>query len=153
MFRTTRFSLVEIIIPATVTGTNANTYFAQQPQLQTIAGNYEVVIQAIETYTNDDIDLSPITSGVPVATPAALQNAVVTFAALADDQYKFIPLASLHRIQSAAAPAPFSHTLFLLDDPIRIDWTKSYIQTLAIPAGTPFAYLFGVHYFYNDLTK
>lgn len=148
MFFTSRFTIVELLVPAPIAGTNVQVKFTQQPQLQTIGDNYIVQIDAIETYTNDDLDFSPITGALPVATPARLQNAVLTLSIESTNQQEYIPLASLHRISSGAAPAPFVRDLWGMDNIFRVDWTKSFITLVSPDAGANFAYLFGVHYRY-----
>lgn len=142
--------MVELIIPATATGPNLQTYFQQQPQLQSTSGNQTVYIKAIETFSDQALTTSPITSASPVATPAALQNAMLVLNIAGTLKFQFIPLAIMNRvIQSPAAACPGVFDLFQFRRTWEVDWTKSYVQTLAAPTAPPFSYLFGVHYSYD----
>lgn len=150
-FKTTRFQLVELVIGAAISGNNSDIYFQNQPQLQSISGGRQIFIEAIETYANTDLAVSPITSGNPVANAAAIANATLTLSVDTNLSFKQIPLVTLHRAQSetGGVTAPFTRQLFRLNEIWQVDWTKSYITCSAAPVGAPFSYLLGVHYRYS----
>jgi hypothetical protein len=153
-FRASKFQLVELIIPATVTGAMQQTYFQQQPQLQSISGDRQVYVQAIETYTSGQLKGSPLTSGNAVAAPGDIENAVLVLNIAGTLDFNQVPLVDLMRIQNdtGAAFVPFSRMLFELKDIYQVDWTKSYIQTIIAPITTPpFSYILGVYYSYSPL--
>jgi len=142
--------MVELVIGTNVTGQNAFTYFQQQPQLQSTTDNQTVYVKAIETFSIQALAVSPITTGNAVASEAAIQNAVLTLNIAGTLEFQSIPLAILNRIiQSPGAACPGVYDLFQLKNTFKVDWTKSYVQTLAAPVGAPFSYLFGVHYSYE----
>lgn len=144
------FQIVELIIPATVTGFNQFTYFQQQPQLQSTTGNQTVYIKAIETFSIQALTTSPVTAASPVASEANIANGVLTLNIKGTLKFQSIPLAILNRvIQSPGAACPSVYDLFQLKNIFEVDWTKSYVQTVAAPTGAPFSYLFGVHYSYE----
>jgi hypothetical protein len=154
MFKTTKFQLVELIIPATVTAAMQTTYFQQQPQLQSISGDRPVYIQAIETYTDGQLKGSPVTSGNAVAAPGDIENAVLVLNIAGTLDFNQVPLVDLMRLQNdtGAAFVPFSRQLFLLNNIYAVDWTKSYVQTILAPiTEPPFSYIFGVHYSYSPI--
>lgn len=142
--------MVELIIGTAVAGFNQTTYFQQQPQLQSITGSRTVFIKAVETYSNQALSFSPITSGSPVASAADLQNAVLTLNIAGTLKFQMIPLANLNRIiQSPGQACPGVYDLFQLRNTWEVDWTKSYVTTVSGPTDAPFSYLFGVHYSYE----
>lgn len=142
--------MVELIIPATVTGFNQATYFNQQPQLQSTSANQTVYVKAIETFSVQALTTSPLTSGSPVASEVNIQNGVLVLNIAGTLKFQNIPLAILNRvIQSPGAACPSVFDLFQLRNIWEIDWTKSYVTTVAAPTNPPFSYLFGVHYSYD----
>ncbi len=144
------FQMVELIIPATVTGFNQFTYFNQQPQLQSTVGNQTVYVKGIEVYSNQAVTNSPLTSGSTVASPGDIANGVLVLNIAGTLKFQNIPLAIMNRvIQSPGIACPGVFDLFQLRNIWEIDWTKSYVTTVAPPAATPFSYLFGVHYSYE----
>jgi hypothetical protein len=148
--KTPMFQLVELIIPATVTGFNQTTYFQQQPQLQSITGSRTVYIKAIDVITNQALAFSPLTSGSPVASPADIQNGVLVLNIAGTLMFQNIPLALMNRvIQSPGAACPSVYDLFQLKNIWEVDWTKSYVTTVNAPTDNPFSYLFGIHYSYE----
>ena len=148
--KTPMFQLVELIIPATVTGFNQFTYFQQQPQLQSTSANQTVYVKAIETYSVQALTTSPLTSGSPVASEANIANGVLVLNIAGTLKFQNIPLADLNRIiQSPGAACPGVYDLFQFRNLWEIDWTKSYVTTVAAPINPPFSYLFGVHYGYE----
>ncbi len=144
------FQLVELIIPATVTGYNQFTYFQQQPQLQSTSANQTVYVKAIETLSVQALTTSPLTSGSPVASEANIANGVLVLNIAGTLKFQNIPLAILNRvIQSPGAACPGVFDLFQLRNVWEIDWTKSYVTTVGPPVNPPFSYIFGVHYSYE----
>lgn len=150
-FEAKRFQLVELVIGIATTGAQSKVNFQNQPQLQSISGTRQVFVEAIETYTNEDLSTSPLTNGNAVATPAQLQNAVLTLSVDTNLNFDSIPLASLHRINrsNAGTSAPHVRDLFMVNQIWQIDWTKSFVTMPAAPAGQPYSYLFGVYYRYS----
>lgn len=149
MFRTKRFQLVELVIPATVVGNNQQTYFQNQPQLQSISGDRRIYVKKITAYTDESIDSSPLTSGNPIATAADLINAVLVLSVQGENAFNMVPLSDLSDIAGAASATPYKYFPFLLKNTWRLDWTKSYIQTITAPVAVPFSYLLGVSYDYE----
>jgi hypothetical protein len=153
MFKSTYFQLVELVIPASVTSNLQDTYFQQQPQLQSITGDKNIYIKAIEAYTAQDILSSPLTPGTTVASAADLANALITFREKGTDLKKQIPLVRLRNTFNGATPSNYHQWLF--KDTYKIDWTQSRITTILTPGtgGTtagPVSYLIGVHYSYDQ---
>ena len=154
MFKTKKFQLIELIINATVTGNLQQTFFQSQPQLQSITGDKQVYVKAIEVYTKEDILFSPLTSGNPVASAIDLANATITFQIDGKQDLKYLPLTRIHLLNSNSAATPNSEGwLFLLKNIFKVDWTQTFIQTIVAPGGSgtttpPFSYLIGVHYSY-----
>lgn len=152
MFKSTYFQLVELVIPATVTGNLQDTYFQQQPQLQSITGDKKIFIKAIEAYTSQDILQSPLTPGTTVANATDLANALITFREVGTDLKKQIPLVRLRNTFNGATPSNYHQWLF--NNTYQIDWTQSRITTILAPGtggttGAPLSYLIGVHYSYS----
>jgi hypothetical protein len=148
--KTPMFQIVELIIPATATGFGQFTYFQQQPQLQTTMGNQTVYIKAIETFSVQALTTSPITANSPVASEVNIANGVLVLNIKGTLQFQMIPLAILNRVlQSPGAACPGVVDLFQFRKTWEVDWTKSYVTTVAPPIAPPFSYLFGVHYSYE----
>lgn len=147
-----RYQMVELIF--TVQQAMADIYFQNQPQLQSVIGGQTVYIRAITTYSNNALTTSPLTSGSPVATPADIQNAVITLDVLGTESLRKIPLADLNRTWAdPGAYTPFVIQPLLLKDMFGINWTKSYVTTPAALAATPISFLFGVWYEYSTDPK
>jgi hypothetical protein len=148
--KTPMFQLVELIIPATVNGFNQFTYFQQQPQLQSTSGNQTVYVKGIDVLSNQALTTSPLTAGSPVAGPGDIANGVLVINIAGTLKFQNIPLALMNRVvQSPGIACPSVYDLFQLRNIWEIDWTKSYVTTVAPPAAPPFSYLFGVHYSYE----
>lgn len=148
--KTPKFQIVELIIPATVTTGNQNTYFQQQPQLQSTTGNQTIYIKAIETFSVQALTTSPVTASSPVASEANIANGVLVINVAGTLEFQMIPLAILNRIiQSPGAACPGVYDLFQCRNLFKVDWTKSYVTTVGVPIAPPFSYLFGVHYSYE----
>jgi hypothetical protein len=148
--KTPMFQLVELIIPATVIGFGQFTYFQQQPQLQSITGSQTVFVKGIDVLSNQALTTSPLTAGSPVATPDDIANGVLVLNIAGTLKFQNIPMALMNRvIQSPGLACPSVYDLFQLKNIFEIDWTKSYVTTVAAPLAAPFSYLFGVHYSYE----
>lgn len=148
--KTPNFQIVELVIPTTIVGANNSIYFQQQPQLQSTDGHQIVYIKAIETYSDQAVTNSPITTNNPVASADNIKNAVLVLNLGGTLRYQMIPLASMNRIlQSPGAACPGVIDLFMLRNAFNVDWTKSYVTCVQQPINPPFSFLFGVHYSYE----
>jgi len=149
-YKTKRLQIVELLIPATITGNNQQTYFQNQPQLQSVMGDRRVYIKNIEAYTNENLIGSPLSNGVAMATAADLQNAVLVLSIDGENQVNMIPLSSLSNVYSSSATTtPVNFQRFILKNQFRVDWSKSYVQTIQAPGAVPFTYVFRVDYDYE----
>jgi len=152
LYRAKYTSLAEIKIPANAKA-NKNFNFLFQQQLQTVMGDQRVIIEAMETYSEDSMAFSPLTTSNPVATNADIINAVLTLQFGTFQGISQLPLASLCRIipnQNNYTPGVFQ--LFLFREMSKVDWTKSYITLVAdAPTATEFSYLFNICYDYLPL--
>jgi len=149
-FKTKRFQVVELQIPAGVTGNNQQTYFQNQPQLQSIAGDRRVYIKKVETFTNENLIGSPLSNGFAMATAADLINGVLVISIQGENSVNMIPMAKLSdTISNSGTTTPFNYDPFLLKNQYKVDWSKSYIQTITAPAVVPFTYVLGIHYDYE----
>lgn len=149
MFKAKKYELVELIIPATVTGNNQQTYFQNQPQLQSISGDRRIYIKKITTYTDDDITGSPKSSGIAAATAFDLRNGALTMSIQGENAFNLVPLAEFSQLTNPGSATPYRMMDFLLKNTWRMDWTKSYIQTITAPPTVPYSYLLGVYYDYE----
>ena len=153
MFKSRYFQLVELAINAS-TGGMQDTYFQQQPQLQSITGDKQIYVKAIESYSNNDLIQSPFTAGNPVATLTDLSNALLTLRVKGTDLIKQIPVARLNPGSGKNGQSTAEFNLWLLQNQYEIDWTTSRVTTiLALGSGgttaAPLSYFFGVHYSYE----
>ena len=96
MYKVPNFQLIELIIPATVTGALQQTFFQSQPQLQSYDGGEQVYVKSIQTYTNKSLIFSPLTSGNPVASAVDIANAVINFSINGKLRMQYLPLARLN---------------------------------------------------------
>lgn len=151
LFRAKRFQLVELKVPAGVTGTNQQINFLNQPQLQSISGGRTVYVEAIETFNVNDVPLSPFTPGQPIASEADMINGLLTLSVDTGYDFQYIPLATLHRTlsQQTSDISPVVGQLYGVNQVWQIDWTKSYVTMVGAPTITAFSYLFGVYYRYS----
>lgn len=141
--------LAEIKMPANSAG-NKNYSFEPQSQLQTIMGDQRVIVEALETYSDQSLTKSPLTSTNVVATAADIMNATITLQFGTFQGIAQYPLASLVRIipnQNDYTPGVFALTMFR--EMFKIDWGKSYITLVdTAPTTTVFSYVFNVYYDY-----
>jgi hypothetical protein len=147
---TTKYQLFEVPVPATAAA-GQRIYIGDQPQLRSQSGQ-QVTIQGIETFSNQALTRSPFSVNV-APTAADIRNAILVINVAGFEDLQGIPLAVLNRIfaEAGANFVPFADEQFLLNNLIRVDWTKSYVQLNAAPSGA-IAYLFGVRYA-TDLTR
>lgn len=142
--KTKKFTLIEVIIPASVASANSRVYVGNQPQLQSISGDKNIWIKAVEAYSVEQITKSPLTGANAVASVAAIKNATLTIVVKGTEELQQIPLAILCRNINGTQPATWDP--FLLDNLYQVDWSKSYLQLVEAPAAAPFSYVFGIHY-------
>ena len=152
MFKSRYFQLVELTCNAA--SGNQDTYFQQQPQLQSITGDKVIFIKAIEAYTANDIIKSPFTPGQTVAAAVDLSNALLTLRVKGTDLIKQIPLTRLNPTLSNGGQSSAAFNLWLLQNQYEIDWTQSRVTNiLALGSGGttagPLSYIFGIHYSYD----
>lgn len=150
--RIPRSTLIEVIIPATVTGSLQKTKFQFEGQLFSTGkkGKGPVYIKGMEAYSNELITSSPFTGGVPVASPTDIVNGLVTLSAQNDLVFDQVPIADMVRLRSGLTSTVGSVDLFRIDDWQDIDWTKCFITTIQAPLGPlPFSYVFNVYYDYK----
>jgi hypothetical protein len=95
---------------------------------------------------------SPLTSGNAVASPAAIINGVLTLNVAGTEQLQYIPLGDLVNLQAdtGAGFTVFNRFPYRFKSIYQVDWSKSYVQLIEIPAATPFSYIFKVSYEYRD---
>lgn len=154
MYKAPAFQLVELIIPPSA-GANTPVYFQNQPQLQSVIGDRQVYLTAIETYNVYQLGRSPLTPGNAMAGNNDILNATLTLNVAGTLLYQQIPLAVLVRgfLDGSAAPAVNSHVWepFGLADLWQVDWTKSYVQLISAPISVPpYSYVFGVYYYWSS---
>jgi hypothetical protein len=146
-----RSTMVEVTIPATVTGNLSKTNFVFEAELFSGKGD-TVWIYAIEALSSDFIVASPLTSGQRVASPADIINATVSISAQNDMIYDNLPMANLVRLNSNLGSTAHAKDLFRCRKVSEIDWTKSFITTLTAPVPVgPFSYLFNFYYGYEEM--
>jgi len=145
---TTRYDKVEVNIPNSYTKNFIA--FKDQPQLRSDQ-DYDIVIQAIETFTQFDQALSQ--SGVVMPTSAQLiATALVLYINGEQSGFNF-PLSQLHRVESVDGSGnivPFTRELQILNN-LQVSWEKCQLFN---PAGNgwntgasgTFSFEFGVHY-------
>jgi hypothetical protein len=151
MFREKRSQLLELIIPNTIISANQKVYFQSQPQLQSINMDRKVYIKKIETYSSSHMNGSPLTSGNAVASPAAIINGVLTLNVAGSEDLQYIPLGDMVNLftDTGAAYTVRNWEGYFFEDLYQVDWSKSYVQLIGIPAATPFSYIFKVSYDYR----
>lgn len=157
MFRTRKFQMVELIVPASITGTNSQVYFQNQPQLQSISGKERIYCKMIEAYTSDTLSGSPLSNGNRMATATDIINGTLVLSISGSNSINLIPLSDLCKITAPGTFTPNNFVPFILRNQWSIDWTKSYIQIINAPINLPMTYNLGVHYDYepdyDDLTQ
>jgi hypothetical protein len=148
-FKAKNEQLIELVIGASVVSANAQVFFQNQPQLQSITNDKKVYITAIETFSSEMMSGSPLTSGNAVASPAAILNATLSLNVAGTLSFNYMPLSTLVRVWTQAGTTPHTWDLHKFDSLYQVDWTKSYVTLINAPAATPFSYLFNVYYCYD----
>lgn len=148
-FKAQNSQLIELIVGANIVSANAQIFFQNQPQLQSISGDRKIYIKGIELFSSEMLSVSPLTSGNAVATPAQIINGTMSINVFGTLSFNYIPLVSLVRIWSAAGTTPHQWDLFQFKGLYQVDWTKTYVTLGNAPAGTPYSYLFNVFYDYD----
>lgn len=149
-FQAENSQLIELVIGASIVSSNAQIFFQNQPQLQSISNDKKVYITAIETLSSELINGSPLTSGNAAASPAAILNGTLSLNVMGTLSFNYIPLSLLVRTWTSAGTTPHTWNLFRFKNLYQVDWTKSYVQCIGVPAATPFSYLFQVYYTYDE---
>ncbi|SRR6266436_7506430 len=145
-----RFTLVEVIIPASVTGNLLQTKFNFEAEL--FSGKKDIVyVQGVEVYSADSVVSSPLTAGMPVATAADIINGLVSLSAQNDVSIDKLPLSKLSDIFVPLGATPYSEGPWAIKNFDTIDWTKCFITTITAPVVVPFSYLFGFYYSYSPI--
>ncbi len=141
---TTRYEMIETIIPANSTGTRFN--FNDQPQLRTDQ-NADVITQGLEVYDVTDVPLSPNNNAL--ITGANLKQTYLVLYVNGEESLYRIPLVKLHTVNNFADPYNAGECTTPRFDNLSIDWTKSYLFTPTAyngGANTLFSVLLGVTY-------
>jgi hypothetical protein len=145
---TTRFDMVEVTIPNNFTGGYQK--FDDQPQLRSDQ-EYDIVIQAIETYTIFDLALSQ--TGKTMPNVAQLISTSLILYVDGEESIFQMALSQLHRIitrDGAGLVVPYTRDLQVFDN-IQVSWEKCKLFNPAnngwnTGASGQFSYQFGVHY-------
>jgi hypothetical protein len=145
---TTRYDKVEVTIPNLYT--KSFIPFNDQPQLRSDQ-NYDIAIQAIETFTQFDQALSQ--SGIVMPTVAQLIATSLTLYIDGEESVFEVPLVQLHRaisVDGSGDQVPYVRDLQVFDN-VQVSWEKCQLFN---PAGNgwntggsgSFSFEFGVHY-------
>lgn len=137
-----RTQIVELVTPAG--NTQQRIQFTDQPYLRGMS------ILGLETYSINDLALSPQGNKLPTAT--VLKNAYITFyttdptnANMQGQWIQDLPMWNLHNLQNTASD-PFERWPFLLAGQT-ILWEKSYITLVAPPGNTdPLSFIINVSF-------
>jgi len=144
---------VQIYIPAPA-NTPALTQLPipQQSLLQDVMGKEPVYIRSIDAYSSANLTGIIAQPGLAIASPADINNGLLTLSVEATLDYKQIPLSRMNPfIPDAANYSAAVQDPFLLADMSTIDWTQSYITTIiAAPTTTAFGYVLGIGYLYKS---
>jgi hypothetical protein len=145
---TSRFDMVEVTIPNSFTG--AYQKFNDQPQLRSDQ-DFDIVIQAIETYTIFDLALSQ--TGLVMPTEAQLIATSLILYVDGEESIFQMALSQLHRIvctDGANNVIPHVRDLQLFDN-IQVSWEKCKLFNPAnngwnTGGAGQFSFQFGIHY-------
>lgn len=147
-FGTTRYSKVEVNIPNSYT--KQEIPFPDQPDLRS-DDEFDIAIQAIETYTQFDQALSQ--TGVVMPTVAQLIATTAIWYVHGDEAIYKMSLVDMHRaisVDGAGNVVPYVRDLQLFDN-IEVSWDKCKLLNPAANgwntggAGS-FSFEFGIHY-------
>jgi hypothetical protein len=139
----TRVETIELVIPASTTQGQIN--FPDIPELRSDPDK-DALIFAIQTYTVDSV---PKTfSGNPVASFAQLQAAFLTLYVLGAEYVFKVPLLDYLNIANNSTAGTYFYSLVLNQyEPLRVDWTKSYVGfTAPLNNVAQFSYYFKITY-------
>jgi hypothetical protein len=77
---------------------------------------------------------------------------VLTLNVAGTESLQYIPLGDLVNLWSDTGGGFTVHNWndYRFKDLYQVDWSKSYVQVIGIPAGTPFSYIFKVSYAYGQ---
>lgn len=135
-----RYQSVELIVPAGTTGSQIN--FQDVPELRSDSDK-DSLIFSVAVSTIASVPLTP--SGNTNASAAQMANAFLTLYVLGTEYVFKVPLVRFHNIFNNGATIFSTYELFETQ-PMRVDWTKSFVGFGAAPAGTPYSYLFEFGY-------
>jgi hypothetical protein len=135
-----RYEGIELLVSATA---GQRVSFTDIPELRTDAGQ-QVFIKNVEVFPLSAYSASQLNPSVPGMPNAELPKAVLVLYVMGEERIHLIPLAKLIHIQDGVVP--FQQQEVAFDDLNRVDWTKSYVQFSANPAGGPYVIPFGVTY-------
>lgn len=142
--KTPNFELVELICPAN----SGNRVFFQDVQQLRAQSGQNVIVSAVETFSNQAITLSP--TGNTMIAIADFKKAFLVLNQGGKELINKIPLALLNRVDGdfslAANFVPGQILPFEFEALKNVDWTKSYVMFSSAPVATSFSVLFGVHY-------
>lgn len=145
--KTTRFQMIEIPVPAAGVGVNGKVPIQDQPQLRTQTDQV-VVIQSLQSF--DVVAVPKAPSGATAPSVSQMQNAYLVLNIYGYENLQYIPLNLLNNIKSSDTSVQrfFTDRLFELNQQFRVDWTKSFILTMAaIGASSGVSFLLGVNYY------
>ena len=137
-----RIETVELIVNAGYTAGTIN--FEDIPELRSDADK-DAVIFAIQTYSVDSVPNS--FNGNPLATLAQLKNSFLTLYITGSEAVFNVPLLKFLNIQNSASTY-YNAREYYECNPLRVDWTKSYIR-FAVPGTTEtaqYSFLFDFTY-------
>jgi len=136
-----RYESVELIIPANTTGNQVN--FPDVPELRSDSDK-DALIFSIVVNTVDSVPLSP--SGNALGTLAQTENGFLTLYVLGTEYLFKVPLTRF--ILTKGNGATYFSTWDMFEtQPMRVDWTKSYVSFGTPPAnGSQFSFLFEFGY-------
>lgn len=147
IFKAPKFQLVECKVGVAPTGKMQMFSFESQQQLQSITGAQQIFIKGIQIYTQDMVQISPITPQNPVMLSADVSDAILNVSILGKFGFNQLPFVEMNKFQGTTAPSQFWQ--YLMRGVWQIDWTKTQVQFLNIPTTpAPFSVLFGVTYDY-----
>ena len=144
----TRYDKVEVIIPNSFQKNFIK--FGDQPQLRS-DDQYDIAIQAIETFTQFDQSVSQ--SGNTMPTVAQLIESALTLYIDGEQQGFLIPLVQLHRavaVDGSGDQVPYVRDLQLFNN-VEVSWEKCNLNCFAANgwntgASGTFSFEFGIHY-------
>lgn len=137
-----RIETVELIVQAGYTAGTLN--FQDIPELRSDSDK-DAVIFSIQTYSKESVPLS--FNGNTLATMAQLQNAFLTLYVTGTEAVFNVPLLKFLNIQNSTGTY-FNAREYFETNPLRVDWTKSYVRfaTPGTGATAQYSFLFDFAY-------